>query len=98
MESKLPCVYFVTNRPNGTLYLGVTSTLVKRVWQHKQGLVKGFSRKYQTKSLVWYEQHGDMYQAITREKQIKKWRRQWKIDLIEAMNPEWKDLYLELCG
>ena len=89
-------VYILANGRNGTIYIGVTSDLLKRVWQHKEGFADGFTRKYGIKQLVWYESHGEMYQAITREKQIKAWQRAWKVELIEEMNPYWNDLYLEL--
>lgn len=85
---KQPCVYLLASGRHGTLYIGVTSDLVKRVWQHKNHVVDGFSKKYGTDRLVWYELHGEMESAILREKALKKWRRQWKIDLIERMNPE----------
>jgi putative endonuclease len=86
-------VYILASRRNGTLYTGVTSNLVQRIWQHKQGLVEGFSKKYSVKKLVYFEVHGSAESAISREKQIKKWRRAWKLKLIEESNPEWKDLY-----
>ena len=79
---------------NGTLYVGVTSNLVKRVWEHKEGVVPGFTSEYGVHKLVWYEQHGSAETAITREKRIKKWNREWKIKLIEETNPYWNDLYL----
>ena len=82
----------------GTLYLGVTSNLPGRVWQHKEGVADGFTKKYGIKTLVWYEVHGDALVAISREKQIKKWNRVWKIELIESANPSWVDLYSEICG
>ncbi|HQS36907.1 MAG: hypothetical protein B7Y16_07100 [Methylotenera sp. 24-45-7] len=88
-----PCVYILTSRRNGTLYTGVTSNLIQRVWQHKNDLVDGFSKKYQAHALVWYEIHESMESAIVREKQIKEWKRQWKLDLIEKTNPYWNDLY-----
>ena len=81
----------------GTLYVGVTSDLCKRVWQHKAGAAEGFTRKYGVKHLVWYEMHGTMENAIRREKQIKKWKRSWKIREILDSNPDWKDLYETLC-
>ena len=81
---------------NGTLYVGVTSSLVQRVWQHKQGFVDAFTRKHGVKLLVWHEQHSSAESAITREKQLKKWNRAWKVDLIEAGNPYWNDLYEEI--
>ena len=90
---RIPCVYILASKPNGTLYIGVTSNLVKRIWEHKNNLVEGFSKQYHVHALVWYEVHHDMYSAITREKQLKKWNRQWKIRLIREMNPEWTDLY-----
>ena len=79
---------------NGTLYIGVTSNLVKRVWEHKEGVVPGFTSEYGVHKLVWYEQHESAESAITREKRIKKWNRDWKIKLIEESNPYWNDLYL----
>lgn len=90
---KQPCVYLLASRRNGTLYVGVTNYLVKRVWQHKNDLVEGFTRRYGVHSLVWYETHPTMEGAIAREKAIKTWRRAWKIELIEAFNPGWRDLY-----
>ena len=78
---------------NGTLYVGVTSDLVKRVWEHKNDLVEGFTRRYKVHSLVWYEQHESMQSAILREKGLKNWKRLWKLELIEKINPEWRDLY-----
>jgi len=80
------------------LYIGVTANLKYRVWQHKQKFVDGFSIKYNVERLAWCEQHSDIYSAITREKQIKKWNRDWKIELIESFNPEWKDLYEDILG
>ena len=89
-------VYMLASERNGTLYIGVTSDLVKRVWQHKEGVVEGFTKKYGTKALVWYEAHDNAEAAISREKQVKKWTRAWKIELIEAMNPYWNDLYASI--
>jgi putative endonuclease len=86
-------VYIMASQRNGTLYIGVTSNLPKRVWEHREGLVHGFSRQYTVKSLVWYEMHECAESAITREKQLKKWNRAWKLRLVEEMNPEWEDLY-----
>jgi putative endonuclease len=86
-------VYLLASRRRGTLYVGVTNDLSKRVWQHKQDLVEGFTSKHGVKTLVWYEQTESIESAIVREKQIKKWNRAWKIELIEANNPDWKDLY-----
>ena len=83
----------LASRPNGTLYIGVTSDPVKRIWEHKNNLVEGFTKKYGIHTLVWYELHGNMNSAITREKQLKKWNRDWKIELIKEINPEWNDLY-----
>ena len=90
---KQPCVYILASRRNGTLYTGVTSNLVQRVWQHKENLADGFTKKYAVHDLVWFEQHATMESAIGREKAIKEWRRAWKIDLIESANPQWRDLY-----
>lgn len=92
------CVYILTSKPKGTLYTGVTSNLLQRIWQHKNNQVKGFTQKYDVKRLVYYEVAEDIVSAITREKQIKKWNREWKIRLIEEMNPEWEDLYYQLIG
>jgi putative endonuclease len=89
-------VYLLASKRNGTLYVGVTSDLIRRVYEHKNNLVHGFTSKYNVHRLVYYETTGDINSAITREKQIKKWKRGWKIELIEKSNPEWKDLYLEL--
>jgi putative endonuclease len=90
---KNPAVYILASQRNGTLYIGVTSDLIKRVWQHREGLVDGFTKQHQVKMLVWYEQHETMESAISREKAMKKWRREWKISTIEAFNPEWIDLW-----
>lgn len=86
-------VYLMTNQRNGTLYLGVTSNLRQRAHQHREGEVEGFSQDHGCKRLVWFEQHSEMTAAIAREKAIKKWRRAWKIALIEKINPQWRDLY-----
>ena len=86
----------MSSKPNGTLYIGVTSDLVKRVWEHKNNQADGFTKKYGVHTLVWYEQHEAMESAIVREKQIKKWNRQWKIQLINEFNPTWRDLYSEI--
>ena len=91
-----PCVYILANKRNGTLYTGVTSNLVQRVWQHKNNLVEGFTKRYGIHSLVWYEVHETMESAITREKSVKKWKREWKRGLIEKNNPEWRDLYRDI--
>ena len=90
---KQPCVYIMANRRNGTLYTGVTSNPPKRAFEHREGLVKGFPKKYQCKMLVWFELHESMYDAIAREKQIKAGSRTKKLALIESLNPDWKDLY-----
>jgi putative endonuclease len=86
-------VYILASDRNGTIYVGVTSNLVQRAWQHKEKLVKGFTKKYEVQKLVWYEQHENAESAIVREKRIKKWNRDWKIRLIEETNPYWNDLY-----
>ena len=91
-----PCVYILTSNKNGTLYTGVTSSLLKRVWEHKNHAVEGFTKKYGVHNLVWYELHETMESAIRREKLIKNWERAWKIKEIEKVNPEWKDLYSDL--
>ena len=90
---KTPCVYMMASRRAGAIYIGVTSDLVQRVWQHKQNLVAGHSRMYATHILVWYEVHEEMASALLREKRLKKWYRAWKVALIEQENPEWRDLY-----
>jgi putative endonuclease len=89
-------VYIVSNKRNGTLYIGVTSDIKKRIWQHKEKVADGFSKKYDLNLLVWYEVHRSIEEAILREKQIKKWNRKWKLELIENENPHWKDLYNDL--
>jgi putative endonuclease len=94
---KQPAVYILTSKQIGTLYVGVTSDLVSRVWQHKNNLVEGFTGKYDVHSLVWYEFHESMDSAIRREKGLKKWNREWKIRLIEKTNPGWEDLYPGIC-
>ena len=93
---KQPCVYIVASRRNGTLYTGVTSNLPKRAFEHREGLVAGFSKKHACKILVWYELHDSMIGAVTREKQIKAASRAKKLALIESLNPSWKDLYSDL--
>jgi putative endonuclease len=95
-RTKMPCVYILASKPNGTLYIGVTSNLVQRVWQHKEDFVEGFTKRYGVHQLVWYEIHASMESAITREKAIKKWKRAWKINLIEKGNHGWVDLYHEI--
>ncbi len=95
-HQRRPCVYILASRRNGTLYTGVTSNLPQRIWQHKHGFGDGFTRRYGIHTLVWYEQHETMMSAIGREKAIKAWKRNWKVELIEASNPEWRDLYDEI--
>jgi putative endonuclease len=91
-----PCVYILASDRIGTLYIGVTSDLAKRIWEHKNGVVAGFTEKYDVHMLVWIEQHETMESAISREKNIKDWRRAWKVRLIEESNPEWRDLYTDI--
>ena len=91
-----PATYIMASKRNGTLYIGVTSNLVQRVWQHREGVVEGFTDKYNVEILVWYEQHATMESAITREKSLKKWNRAWKLKLIEAANSEWRDLWADI--
>jgi putative endonuclease len=90
-------VYILCSKRNGTLYIGVTSDLVKRVYEHKNNLIDGFTKKYKVHRLVWYEIHESAESAITREKQLKKWKRVWKLKLIEKNNPKWIDLYEDIC-
>ncbi|MFI5398755.1 MAG: GIY-YIG nuclease family protein [Candidatus Binatia bacterium] len=92
------CVYILANKRNGTLYVGVTSALVKRVWEHKEKITGGFTARYGLDRLVHYELHNSAEAAIRREKQLKKWNRAWKIRLIEERNPTWRDLYEHLCA
>jgi putative endonuclease len=94
--NKQPAVYIVASKRNGTLYTGVTSNIVKRIWEHKNNLIEGFTKKYNIHRLIYFELHNDMSNAITREKQIKKWRRAWKLRLIEEHNPEWRDLWEDI--
>ena len=91
-----PCVYMLASKRNGTLYTGVSSNLLKRVWEHKNNLVEGFTNKYGVHTLVWYELHNTMDSAIQREKTIKNWKRAWKVKVIEKMNSHWHDLYTDL--
>lgn len=88
-----PCVYILAKKPRGTLYIGVTSDPVQRVWQHKNDMAEGFTKRYGVHRLVWYEVHECMESAIGREKALKKWNRAWKIEMIEKTNPTWADLY-----
>ena len=90
---KQPCVYILASEKYGTLYIGVTSDLIKRVWEHKNDVVAGFTKQYGVHTLVWFEQHATMESAISREKALKAWKRDWKLNLIEATNAEWRDLY-----
>ena len=92
-----PAVYLLTNKPDGTLYIGVTGDLRRRVWEHKNKVIKGFSEKYNLTRLVYFELHEDMHQAISREKQLKAASRSTKIELIESSNPDWEDLYQDIC-
>jgi len=89
-------VYILASERNGTLYIGVTSDLIKRIHEHKEAVVEGFTKDYSVKTLVYYEPHDSIESAIHRETQMKKWNRQWKLELIEKDNPEWKDLYEEI--
>ena len=93
---KQPAVYILASKPNGTLYIGVTSDLPKRVWKHKNDSIDGFTKRYGVHRLVYFELHGDMLSAITREKQLKKWNRAWKLELIEGQNPGWNDLWKDI--
>ena len=92
-----PCVYILANKPGGTLYIGVTSNIVQRVWQHKNDLVEGFTNRYRVHRLVWYEIHSTMESALNREKALKRWNRKWKVKLIHKENPAWSDLYDDIC-
>ena len=94
--TKTPAIYILASKKNGTLYIGVTSQLKKRIWEHKHNRIDGFTEKYQVHQLVYFEIYENMYTALVREKQLKKWNRQWKINLIENENPDWKDLYEDI--
>lgn len=96
MNKNSYCVYILASQRNGTLYIGITNNLARRVWEHKNQKADGFTKKYEVHYLVYYEIHENPESAITREKQIKKWNRLWKIRIIEEKNPEWKDLYQEI--
>ena len=98
MREKLPAVYILASGKNGTLYIGVTSNLVQRSWQHRESVTGGFTQRYGVHRLVYYEGHGDMEHAIEREKRLKKWERKWKFRLIEERNPEWRDLWPDILG
>ena len=91
--NRQPAVYILASKRNGTLYVGVTSNLVKRIWEHKNNMVEGFTKRYTVHRLVWYELHESMESALTREKRLKNWKRKWKLELIETKNPKWLDLY-----
>ncbi len=95
-RSRQPAVYIMASRRNGTLYTGVTSNLPQRVWQHRQGMVPGFATRYGCKALVWFEPHETMETAILREKQIKAGSRRKKLQLVETLNPDWRDLWLQI--
>ncbi len=89
-------VYIMASQRNGTLYIGVTNNLVRRAYEHREGLVEGFTKRYGVKLLVYFETYSDIRDAINREKKLKGWKRSWKLHLVEEMNPEWKDLYYEI--
>jgi putative endonuclease len=94
--NRQPAVYILASKRNGTLYIGVTSDLIKRVWEHKNNVVKGFTERYNVHQLVWYELHETMESAIRKEKMLKNWKRAWKLKLIERSNPNWEDLYVTI--
>ncbi|HZX78583.1 GIY-YIG nuclease family protein [Lysobacter sp.] len=96
--AKHPCAYILASRRNGTLYVGVTTNLIRRVHEHRTGVASGFTQRYHIHSLVWFEQHESIKSAIEREKAIKEWRRAWKLKLIESTNPRWRDLYPDIIG
>lgn len=91
--NKQPAVYILASKKNGTLYIGVTSDLLKRIWEHKNNMVEGFTKHYGVHQLVWYELHDSMESAIEKENRLKGWKRKWKLDLIERENADWRDLY-----
>ena len=95
---KQPAVYLLATGKRGTLYIGVTSNLIARTWQHREHVVEGFTKRYDVTKLVWYELHGTMDTAILREKQLKKWNREWKLRLVQEFNPEWRDLWDDIVG
>ena len=97
-DEKAPAVYILASQRNGTLYIGVMGGLCDRIAAHKDGSIPGFTKKYNVKLLVWFELHDTMENAIRREKQLKEWRRSWKLELIEKSNPAWRDIYDETCG
>jgi putative endonuclease len=96
LKKKVPVVYILANKRNGTLYTGVTSHLIQRIWQHKNNFIEGFTKEYSVHRLVYFELHQTMESAILREKQIKKWKRNWKLKLIEDKNPTWEDLWEQI--
>jgi putative endonuclease len=96
MQDRQYYVYMMSNQPYGTLYVGITNDLVRRVWEHKNGFVDGFTDRHELKRVVWYEIHGSAYEAIRREKLIKKWHRDWKVNRVQEMNPGWEDLYSKI--
>ncbi|MDG1996163.1 MAG: GIY-YIG nuclease family protein [Emcibacteraceae bacterium] len=96
--SKIGFTYILASKKHGTLYIGVTSVLMKRIWQHKEGAAESFTKEYEVKTLVYFEQFAGIKDAIAREKQLKQWRWDWKVALIEESNPEWRDLYLDING
>ena len=98
MSEKKFYVYIMAKGRNSTFYVGVTSDLLKRVWEHKNGVAEGFTKEYDIKTLVYYQVFDDAENAIKREKRLKKWNRTWKMRVIEEMNPDWKDLYEQICG
>ena len=91
-------VCILANQPRGTLYVGVTNHLARRAWEHREGVAEGFTKRYDVKTLVYIEPHEDIREAIAREKKLKRWRRTWKIELIERENPDWRDLFDEIAG
>jgi putative endonuclease len=91
-------VYILASRRNGTLYVGMTDDLLKRIWQHRNDVIPGFTHTYNVRMLVWYESHGSREAALLRERRLKKWNRAWKLDLIEQENPQWRDLWAEVAG
>lgn len=91
-----PVVYMITDKPGGRLYIGSTTDLVRRIWEHNTGVATGYSRRHGLKRLVWYELHGTMEEAAVRERRMKKWNRAWKVKRINEMNPDWRDLYEDL--
>jgi len=96
MMNKNFCIYILASKRNGTLYIGVISNLIKRIWQHKEGFADSFTKKYNVKRLVYYEQHDTAENAIHRERRLKEWKRKWKLELIEKFNPKWDDLYANI--